>query len=61
MSEYSKALKATRISSSLKITIPSGVAKHLEIEPGDLLEWKIIEHSGKLVALVMKSENGGKR
>jgi DNA-binding Xre family transcriptional regulator len=56
MSLESKASIARPKSKSLRATIPEGIVAFLEMQAGDILEWKMDIAKGERVVIVRKSK-----
>jgi bifunctional DNA-binding transcriptional regulator/antitoxin component of YhaV-PrlF toxin-antitoxin module len=57
MGKKSHITKATTTSKSLRTTIPEDIAKNMDLEIGDILDWEVhTTEKGKKLAKVRKLE-----
>lgn len=56
MGQKSAVARASNKSPSVRTTIPEKIAQELKLDPGDILDWEVVQEKGRLVAKVKKLE-----
>ena len=50
----SAVARASKKSPSVRTTIPEKLAREMEIQPGDILDWELAQEKGRMIAKVKK-------